>query len=43
MRDTQGPILIIGTDQEIVEQGVNMLDEPVTLYNAGRSVKIKGT
>ncbi|KAI4460354.1 tyrosine-protein kinase receptor [Holotrichia oblita] len=42
VRDTQGPILIIGTDQEIVEQGVNMLDEPVTLYNAGRSVKIKG-
>ncbi|GJQ85805.1 sev [Trypoxylus dichotomus] len=42
VRDTQGPVLIIGTDQEIVRQGVDMLDEPVTLYNAGRDVKIKG-
>lgn len=42
IRDIQGPVLIIGTDQEIVEQGVDMIDEPVTLYNAGDGVRIRG-
>ncbi|XP_071055369.1 proto-oncogene tyrosine-protein kinase ROS isoform X1 [Onthophagus taurus] len=43
VKDIQGPVLIIGTDKEIVEQGVEITDEPIILYNnTEENVTIKG-
>lgn len=38
-KDSQQPVLILGTDHGVIEQGTDILDEPVILYSTLTKVK----
>lgn len=39
VKNTRKPILILGAYHTVIQQGADMLDEPVVLYNTTELVK----